>query len=198
MKLPRLVEIGGKLAIICIVAAVVLGLVNSVTAPVIVENRARALAAGLTLVADQAGVPGVRVGEGSPISGSLVARDSYPITDGDGALAGYVLRVIGVGYGGDIEILAGYFPSGELFAAFLLDNDETPGLGKKAEKAEYMAKFIGFGADAPIPTSKSALPADQADAITGATITFLGVSRALAAGSEIIKSMGVSSTGGTL
>ncbi|NBC29880.1 MAG: FMN-binding protein, partial [Spirochaetes bacterium] len=37
--MQRLLAIGGKLALICTVAALVLALVNAVTAPVIEQNR---------------------------------------------------------------------------------------------------------------------------------------------------------------
>jgi electron transport complex protein RnfG len=64
-----------------------------------------------------------------------------------------------------------------------MDNSETPGLGKKAENPAYMEKYLGTGAsDNPVPVRKSMLKPDEADAITGATITFLGVSKALAEG----------------
>ena len=68
MKIPRLVSVGGKLALICAVAAVLLALVNAVTAPVIVENKARALREGLLAVANQARVGGLTLGEQSTVA----------------------------------------------------------------------------------------------------------------------------------
>ena len=63
-------------------------------------------------------------------------------------------------------------------------------LGKKAENAEYMNKFKGTGADKPVPVKKTMLEAADADAVTGATITFTGVSKALEYGSEFAKKLG--------
>ena len=197
MKIPRLVVVGGKLALICTVAAVVLGLVNAVTAPVIVENRERALAEGLAAVVGKSGVPGAQAGEASPIMDSPAAQTAYPITGVNGEGVGFVLQLVGTGYGGDMQLLAGYRPTGELFSAQMMENQETPGLGKKAEAPEYMDMFIGSGAESLIPTSKSDLPASQADAITGATITFIGVGRALADGSELVRELEGLSEGGT-
>ena len=197
MKIPRLVIVGGKLALICTVAAVVLGLTNAITAPVIVENRARALAEGLAVVVGKSGVPGSQVGEASPIVDSTVAQTAYPITGVDGEVVGFILQLVGIGYGGDMQLLAGYRPTGELFSAQMMENLETPGLGKKAEAPAYMEMFIGSGAESPIPVSKKELPADQADAITGATITFIGVGRALADGSELVRELEGLSEGGT-
>jgi electron transport complex protein RnfG len=185
MKIPRLVLIGGKLAVICAVAAVVLGLVNAVTAPAIVENRERALAEGLAAITSQSGLSGPAVGDPVPVAEGAVA---YPITSG-AEVSGYVMQLTGTGYGGDMQLLAGYYPDGELFAAQLMENQETPGLGKKAETAAYMQKFIGSGATIPVPVSKSDLPASEADAITGATITFIGVGRALSDGSDQVRAL---------
>jgi electron transport complex protein RnfG len=196
VKIPRLVIIGAKLALICTIAAVVLALVNAVTAPVIVENRARALAEGLAAVAGKSGVPGVQVGDAHAIADSEVVSTAYPITSADGAAVGFILQLVGIGYGGDMQLLAGYYGSGELFSARMMENQETPGLGKKAEAPQYMEMYIGFGAASPIPTSKSHLPAGQADSITGATITFLGVGRALAGGSELVRTLEAPSAGG--
>jgi H+/Na+-translocating ferredoxin:NAD+ oxidoreductase subunit G len=196
VKIPRLVIIGAKLALICTVAAVVLALVNAVTAPVIVQNREKALADGLALVAGRSGVAGTQVGEGRDITNSEVVSTAYPITGPDGAAVGFILQLVGTGYGGDMQILAGYYDTGELFSARMMENQETPGLGKKAETPEYMEKYIGFGASSPIPASKTDLPAEQVDSITGATITFLGVGRALADGSVLVKTLEGPSAGG--
>ena len=195
MKLPRVVTIGGKLAVICIIAAVVLALINAVTAPVIVENRARALREGLLAVAREAELD-------SPVLGEQVAVESvdqvngyYPLLQ-DGAVAGYVVQLVGVGYGGDMALLAGYYPDGELFGARLMENQETPGLGKKAEDPGYMDMFLGHGGTDKIPVQKGDLDPQVADAITGATITFLGVARALAAGSEFVSAGAAEATSG--
>jgi electron transport complex protein RnfG len=198
MKIPDLVVIGGKLALICTVAAIVLGLTNAVTAPVIIENRARALREGLAKVSGESGVPGATVGEARPIMESTAVRTAYPIRGPDGAEVGFILQLVGIGYAGDMQLLAGYYPTGELFSAQMMENLETPGLGKKAESPEYMEMFIGSGAESPIPTSKRELAPSQADAITGATITFNGVADALADGSDVARELEGPATGGAL
>jgi electron transport complex protein RnfG len=95
-----------------------------------------------------------------------------------------------MGYAGDMNIIAGYAMDGELFSAILMENQETPGLGKKAERPEYMEKYIGHGAEQPVPSRKDQLPQKQAEAITGATITFRGIGEALQAGSQFVKTLG--------
>ena len=95
--------------------------------------------------------------------------------------------MIGSGYGGDMRILAGYRSDGEVFAARLMRNNETPGLGKQAEEPGYMEKYTGHGDEEPIPTRPDQLPPEQADSVSGATITFISIGEALAAGSDFLE-----------
>lgn len=174
--------VGSKLALICGIAAVVLGFVNAVTAPVIIKNKKEALQAAINTVAGERSV-----GEQVPVEEQKGVEYYYEIEDPEG---GYIVKLTGTGYGGDMHILAGYRPDGEVFAVELMENQETPGLGKKAESGEYMDKFIGTGDDEPVPVLKSQLPQDEADAVTGATITFVGIGQALKAGAGFVKSLG--------
>ncbi|WP_321992022.1 FMN-binding protein [Marispirochaeta aestuarii] len=177
--------IGGKLALICAVAAFSLGLVNAVTAPRIEELRRARLQAALAAV-----VPEGSAGEYEEVAESGVVRGYYPVTSASGEKVGYVLRLVGSGYGGDLNMIASYLKAGTVHSAVLMDNQETPGLGKEAEKPEYMRMFKGTGGEKEVPYRKSQLPQDQADAISGATITFSGIGKALNTGSEFAAEMG--------
>jgi len=206
----NLIATGFKLFLICAVAATSLGVLNEITEPEIiktkVEEEQEALAA---LVATGEVGEKVAVDEGT-------VRAYYPVSLG-GSTDGFVLELRGTGYGGEMKIMAAYKATGEIISARLLDNNETPGLGKNAESESYMrALFVGTGGeDDPVPTSKDQLgsgasgasgegaSAEQAglvtwlfgeqtegggaDLITGATVTFLGVSRALAEGAEYVR-----------
>ncbi len=168
-----------RLALICSVAALLLGFVDSMTAPQIAEHKRIELQNALNDLV----VTGT-AGEAEPQDGPVVTA-RYPISDG-GAVTGYILALKGSGYGGEMKLLASYSLDGTLLKAILMENNETPGLGKKAEKREYMEKFTGRGNQGnPIPTTKAKL--EKPDAVGGSTITFTGVSRALAAGSDYIR-----------
>jgi electron transport complex protein RnfG len=78
------------------------------------------------------------------------------VRDGD-VLLGHVLALTGSGYGGELKLLVYYGVDGAIRAARLVENTETPGLGKKAETAGYMAMFTGTGAARPVPVSKEML-----------------------------------------
>ncbi|MFO7781400.1 MAG: FMN-binding protein [Spirochaetia bacterium] len=183
--MQKLVEIGGRLAIICIVAALVLALVNAVTAPVIAQNRQEALDAALQQIVGNA-----EVGDRIPVDGeeSEIVRAYYPVGTPRPPASRYVVELLGTGYGGEMQILTGIAADGEIFSAVLMQNAETPGLGKEAERSGYMErKFIGKGDEEPIPATRSDLPPEEAEAVSGSTVTFMGIAEALQAGSRFVK-----------
>jgi len=169
-----------KLTLICAIAALLLGIVNSITEPVIKERKAQMLKEALSSLVEEGSI-----GEAEIQADSLV-NTVYPVKS-DGSVISCILSIQGSGYGGDMQVLGAYSLDGTLLNAQLMENNETPGLGKKAESHEYMEKFIDYGGLEPIPVRKDMLPPGMDD-ITGATITFNGVSQALAAGSEYVKS----------
>ena len=178
-----LVKIGGKLAVICAVAAAVLGIMNAITEPRIEHIKQVRLEKALEKVSK-----GMNIGDRKVASDSKVVSAYYPLYEGtdEGAPNGYILRIIGGGYGGEMVILAGFETNGEVFSVQLMENQETPGLGKEAEKSSYMEKYIGTGAEKAIPVRKDMLSQEQADAVTGATITFIGIAKALVKGSDFV------------
>ena len=181
--MKNIIIIAVKLAVICLVAAFVLALVNGITAPQIAISKAQAEKDALSVI-NKAGTIGERIeGDGNMVN------YYFPVTDG-GKVTNYILSLKNMGYGGDLIILANFKTNGEVIDAKLMEDAETPGLGKKAENPAYMDKFKGTGADKPVPVKKTMLESADADAVTGATITFTGVSKALEYGSEFAKKLG--------
>ena len=185
--MKNIITIAVKLAVICLVAAFVLGFVNGITAPQIAASKAQAELDALSVI-NKAGTIGDRV-ESSENGDGVSVNYYFPVTDG-GKVTNYIMSLKDMGYGGDLVILANFKVNGEIIDAKLMEDAETPGLGKKAENAWYMDKFKGTGADKPVPVKKTMLESADADAVTGATITFTGVSKALAFGSEYAKKLG--------
>lgn len=181
--MKEIMKTGIILFLICAVSAGLCGIVNSVTAPVIAENLIREREAALAVAAGEYTV-GDEVAIDTPN-----ANVAYTILDGD-EVVGYVFELNANGYGGAMTIIASYYPDGELISAQLTTNSETPGLGKNAENSWYMDMFRGLGGDNPLPVTSSDLSADDAAAVSGATVTFTGVSTALRNGSELAKSLG--------
>lgn len=201
MKNIQLLIVGLKLCAICAVAALCLSLLNEVTEPQILARKVQEEKDALAWL-----VPGGNPGEKVMVDPEAMVRAYYPIASGES----YVLDLRGSGYGGDMKILAAYRTDGSILSVRLLDNQETPGLGKRAESPSYMEKFLDTGDPGdPIPTSKEMLQSGTSavgeptaagfqwfpigaagagtDTVSGATITFLGVSRALEAGSEFVR-----------
>jgi Na+-translocating ferredoxin:NAD+ oxidoreductase subunit G len=118
----------------------------------------------------------------------VVAR--YYVLYGNGdSIEGYICRLVGAGYGGDMMILARYGVDGTIEAVKMMENLETPGLGKEAEKESYMEMFIGSGSNKQVPVRKDMLSPEESDAVTGATVTFIGIGKALEDGSRFVTKM---------
>jgi electron transport complex protein RnfG len=177
--MKNVVTIGLKLFAICAVAALTLGGINAITEPVIIQRRIMELQQALDEL-----TPDAETGEAVAVPDNPVVVQRYPVTK-EGQNAGMLLELEGSGYGGEMKILARYDQDGAIRAVKLMENSETPGLGKKAENPAYMEKFVNTGTpETPVPVRKDMLAPEQADAITGATITYLGVSKALAEGAR--------------
>ncbi|MDX9800569.1 MAG: FMN-binding protein [Spirochaetia bacterium] len=183
--MKNILLIGLKLTAICAVASLSLAMVNAATAPRIANLKIIALEEALSEINNE-GKPGSEI-----LIDDSTVKSYYPVKLENGETASYILALIGNGYAGDLAILANYEKNGKLISCVLMDNQETPGLGKEAEKSEYMDKFIGTGSDKPLPVKKSQLPPDEADAIGGATMTFTGIAKALEYGSVFVKKIGV-------
>ncbi len=174
---------GGKLFLVCAIAATALGFVNELTEPAIRERKIQELSEALQSLSQ-----GEPVGEAIEIADGGAVNAYYPLSGSPGA---YIVDLTGLGYGGDMKLLARIRDGGAIEAAKLMDNTETPGLGKKAEKPEYMEMFLGTGtASRAVPVRKGMLDQQDADAITGATITFLGVAKALDQGAHLVRELG--------
>jgi electron transport complex protein RnfG len=177
--MKNVVIIGVKLFAVCAVAALTLGGINAITEPVIIQRKIMELQKALDEL-----TPDAETQEAVEVPDNPVIVKRYPVTKG-GERVGMLLELEGSGYGGEMKILVRYDEDGSIRAVKLMDNTETPGLGKKAENPAYMEKFLGTGSSAnPVPVRKAMLNSGDADAITGATITYLGVSKALAEGAK--------------
>jgi electron transport complex protein RnfG len=176
---------GGRFTLICVGAALVLGLVNALTAPVIKAREERNFQAVLKSLVNEETI-------GAPQKADTVpaVRAFYPVRDKAGKTVSLIVDLQGEGYGGDFSIIAAYKRNGEILSARLLQNKETPGMGKKAESADYLKKFVGMGADKPVPVRKVQLKAEDAQAVTGATTTFIGIAKALETGSKFVQGLG--------
>ena len=180
--MKQMVKVGLILALLASVAATTLAVVNAVTAPKIALYEAQVVEEALKTVAGP-----YQIGESLEISDSTVSS-LYSLLDEDQKSVGYIVQLTGVGYGGEMMMVS--YLNNEVIDARLLANSETPGLGKKAEIPSYMEKFIGTGGTNSVPQSKGELSKEEADAVSGSSVTFAGVAKTVAYGSNLVKSLG--------
>ena len=181
--MTRYIKTAVILVLICAICTALCALVNEVTAPRIAENVEVERVSALEDVAN-----GLALGDQTDV-GNGVVNYYIPLLDGSD-IGGYIVELSTSGYGGAMTVIASYDTEGAVIAAKMMANSETPGLGKKAEEPWYMEMFKGLGSDKPLPASKSDLSAENNAAVSGASITFGGVSSALINGSEFVKGLG--------
>lgn len=169
------------LALICAGSAVTLATINGKTAPVIAAYEQQKTTDALKAVAH-----GYEIGEKIELQEST-SPYYIPLTE-NGEIKGYLLELAGNGYGGKLTLVASYDLEGKVLEAQVVSNSETPGLGKKSEESWYMNKYKNKKV---IPTKKSQLSDEDSSAVSGASITFAAVGKALSKGSEVVKNLGV-------
>ena len=122
--------VGGKLALICAAAALILGMVNAVTAPAIKLRKQQEFQAAVSSITGKA-----KIGEQKTVSGNPVVKFYLPVFGAEDTVTGYVMELTGAGYGGDVKMLAGFGTDGTVSAVVMMDNQETPGLREKSRKS---------------------------------------------------------------
>ena len=88
---------------------------------------------------------------------------------------GYAMKVLGAGYGGDIELAVGIDAGGSVVKVSIISHGETPGLGSKAAEPDFIGQYSGKSAEAPLTVVKGEAADNEISAISGATITSRGV-----------------------
>ncbi|MCD8004270.1 MAG: RnfABCDGE type electron transport complex subunit G [Oscillospiraceae bacterium] len=171
-------KLGLSLFLITAIAALVLGLVNAVTADTIAQREEAERQEALTAVMPQADSFTDLAWESDDIDGITAACTG-------GELAGYCVEVSPNGFGGAISMMVGVDLEGYVTGAVILDHSETAGLGARADDPEFLGQYVG-------KTSEITLSgANAIDALSGATITSkavtLGVNTAIEAAIEYME-----------
>ena len=169
---------------ICAVCAFALGWTNSVTRPVIVQQELENKMMALEAVSNA-----WTIGEQQEVLDAPYVMYSIPLTQ-EGEKQGYIVGLMGAGYGGSLTLVASYTTEGEMLFAKMLTNSETPGLGKKSENEGYMDMFKATGSKKAVPTSKDMLASSDAAAVSGSSVTFMAIAKAIQGGSAYVKTLG--------
>lgn len=130
-----------KLLLICLIAGLVLGLVNQVT-----KDRITALEVEAANEARSAAFPGAAKFEELRKDTEKV-HGFYSALDESGNVLGYVASSREYGYGGDIEVVVGMDKAGKVVGCVVGQNtdfSETAGLGAKTKDPAFAQQFVGL------------------------------------------------------
>ncbi|HDK7139464.1 TPA: RnfABCDGE type electron transport complex subunit G [Clostridium botulinum] len=93
-------------------------------------------------------------------------------------VAGYAIKVLTKGYGGQIEMMIGVSKEGKVEGIKILSHSETPGLGANAPQPKFSGQFKGKSIEKDLEVVKTAPGKDnEIEAMTGATITSKAVTK---------------------
>ena len=151
---------------ICAVVALLLGVVNSVTEPIIEEIQAEKTAAAMSQVL--------------PADEYQKVETTYPnVTAMNKAVSGgeqigYVVEVATNGFGGAMSMVVGVDMNGAVTGVSVTDNSETANIGTKVVNDQtVMDRFIGMShADGEITVNSGT---NRFDGVSGATVSSKGV-----------------------
>lgn len=119
----------------------------------------------------------------------------YPVTQ-NGEPVGYALKTYTEnGFGGRIEIMAGFLPDGTIHGVSVLQHKETPGLGTKMTDSGFKEQFIGQHPGSFLLQVKK--DGGMVDAITAATISSRAYCDALQRAYDVLMQNTDASTGAT-
>ena len=188
--MKNIAKLGATLFAICAVAALALGFVNQVTAPVIEERNIQANNESRQIVLPEAkefkqldnsvfkDVDGLEVGIISEVYEGINGSD----------IVGYTIKTLPKGYGGEMELIVGISTDGLITGINIGSMSETPGLGSKAGEPTFKDQFNKKQARELNIVKGKASSEDQVEAISGATITSTAVTNGVNAAVKVFNS----------
>lgn len=162
-SMKEILKLGAILFIITAVCSGLLGLVNSITQPIIAQKKeATKQEAMKVLIPEAETFVMINEIEEEGIEELYVAQKGKEYL-------GSVAKVAPEGYGGAIEILVGVDINQAVTGIQILTHTETPGLGANVNNDGFRMQFVGK--KAPLQVVKGSASSEEISAITGATIT---------------------------
>ena len=158
---------------VAVIMGGILAFVNHLTEGPINAQKEKALADGIKTVmcVDELTVAKPDEVRQNDAKGKEMLFKIYQVKDAQGQDLGAAVESTTGGFGGDLKVLVGFDPEGNILGYTLLEHAETPGLGAKADKWFQKGEkgdIIGKNPAEPLVVSKDG---GQVDAITASTIT---------------------------
>lgn len=171
-KPDEMIRLTVTLLAIAAACALCLGLVNSITDPVIRQIQEEKVKAAMAEV-----LPAGNYMELPYLSEGDIVKTIHQADD-----VGFVVQVEPSGFGGGITMMVGVDNEGKCTGVSIVKMSETAGLGAKASKQEFRDQFVGQTANVKVTKDGG-----QIDALTGATITSRAVASGVAAAIEAVR-----------
>ena len=194
-------KVGFMLMLVAVIAAAALGYVNSITSPIIAEQKEQAK---LDAMIDVAG--SLATGEMSFDSLSIPELDNpytavdetlavVSVTDSTGTELGYLFVAYGKGYSSTVQTMIAVNTAGTVTGTTVLYQQETPGLGANVSNPDkFLYQFSGLDASLLLLSKDGG----GLDSITGSTITSRAVTSSVRDGLDALSAAGIiPSEGGT-
>ena len=173
-KQNEFVRLPVTLFLITFIVAILLALVNWITAPKIEEGERQKLAASMSAVLPEAKSfedLTESVLEKWENETSIISVQAGKNADGD--LVGYCVEVAPKGYSDRIDMMVGINLLGEIVDTSIVSISDTPSIGTKVEDEEFSGQFIGKSG--VLSVAKGETAADNEIAlISGATYSSSG------------------------
>ncbi len=173
-KSPSMARLVIVLFAITAIVALLLGLINYITADRIAANTKAKTDAAMSAVLKADSYEPVEFTDSTGIVTGVYSASS------GGENVGYIAQVAPNGFGGEINMVVGIAPDMTVTGISIVKMSETSGLGANASKTEFRSQYVG-------KTGTLAVTKDGGEiaALTGATVTSRavtgGVNAAIAA-----------------
>lgn len=169
MKQNSIFKLIGSLLLICGISALVLGFVNSKTAPLIAERKAEEFKAAYGEVYPEAKDFKDFPDEKNYLNDNITKI--VEVKDGDKTV-GYVIGGLGTGgYGGDIEFMMGVDLSGKVHGFKVTSHKETDNFGSVVEEKPFHDSVVGKVFNMGIIATAEHSGDNEVMAMSGATYT---------------------------
>ena len=165
-------RIAGILLAICVVAALLLGVVNQITAPKIkaIQREKKEAAMSQVLPADE------YVAWTEELPGDDSVTGLY-LANVNGSAAGWIIEVTAIGSQGPITMMVGVDTSdqlGKVTGISVISSSETPNIGTKVVNDQsVLDRFIGMSLEGGEITVNAGT--NRFDGVSGATVSSRGV-----------------------
>ena len=175
-----LIKLTGTLLGICVVVALLLGIVNHVTAPIIDQMKQEKT--------NQAMAQVLKADSYNPVETKVEGVVAIHEAIVGGQKVGCVVEVAPNGFGGAISLVVGVDANGAVTGIAITKDSETPNVGTKVTRDQsVLDRFVGMShADGDITVNGGA---NRFDGVSGATVSSkavtAGVNTALAAAADV-------------